>query len=355
VQRRILLIDDDPNQHLIQRYILERENFTVLSAYDGPSGLQTLRESNPELILLDFMMPGMDGSEVLRAIHSDPAYEKHRQVPVIMLTAAIHEKSAIQEFLDRGLAVYLKKPFGNKELVEIIHNTLHTNAILVRDRTLFRAIQDSRDFLENLLDNCPALILTTDRNGVITYCNRMGETLAGLENSKLVGQPLSQYWKCASGEALVLLHGETTGAGDLQQQGDLAGTDGRLIPLAMTFTVLRNAKSVAIGLLAVGKDLTTLRELQKQTLENERLLGITEALATVNHEINNPLTPIIGNVQLLLTGTDALDAAVTQKLRSIEMNARKIHEIIQKMSHLSRPLHKQYYGDVQILDLQHSS
>jgi PAS domain S-box-containing protein len=354
VQHRILLIDDDRNQHTIQRYVLEREGLALLSAFDGPGGLRALRDGNPDLILLDFMMPSMDGGEVLRTIHTDPAFEAYRRIPVIMLTAAMHEINSVQDFLDKGLAVYLKKPFGTKELVEIINNTLYTNAIPVRDRTLFRAIQDSRDFLENLLDNCPSLILTTDRQGVITYCNRASESLAGLESNKLIGQPLLNFWKSNDGDFLNVLDGAKMDSDPLLQQGDIAG-DGRLIPFSMTFTILRNKKSEPVGLLAVGEDLTTQRELQKQTMEKERLLGITETLATVNHEINNPLTPIIGNVQLLLTSADSLSEAAAQKLRSIEVNARKIHEIIQKMSRISKPIRKHYYGDTTILDLQEST
>lgn len=355
MQHRILLIDDDRNQHTIQRYVLEREGIALLSAFDGPGGLRALLETKPDLILLDFMMPSMDGSEVLRTIHTDPAFEAYRQIPVIMLTAATHEMNSIQDFLDKGLAIYLRKPFGTKELVEIINNTLYKNAILVRDRILFRAIQDSRDFLENLLDNCPALILTTDRNCAITYCNRAAGPLAGLDGNTLIGQPLWNFWKSNDEEILAVLKGMRKDSGPLHQLGDFAGGDGRVIPLGMTFTTLCSKKSEPLGLLAIGEDLTTLRELQKQTMEKERLLGITEALATVNHEINNPLTPIIGNVQLLLGGADTLSEASTQKLRAIEVNARKIHEIIQKMSRLSKPIRKQYYGDTNILDLQEST
>ncbi len=355
MQHRILLIDDDRNQHTIQRYILEREGLLLLSAFDGPSGLRAITEHNPDLILLDYMMPLMDGGDVLQKIHTDPAFEAHRQIPVIMLTAAMHEVNSIQGFLDKGLAVYLRKPFGTIELVEIINNTLYTNAISVRDRTLFRAIQDSRDFLENLLDNCPVLILTTDRTGVITYCNRASESLAGLECKKLIGQPLWNFWKSNNPDILALLNSSKIDSRLLHQQGDLAGSEDRFTPLSMTFTLMRNKKSEPLGLLAVGEDLTTQRELQKQTMEKERLLGITETLATVNHEINNPLTPIIGNVQLLLSGADSLSEAAAQKLRSIELNARKIHEIIQKMSRISKPIRRHYYGDTNILDLQESS
>lgn len=355
MQRRILLIDDDDNQHLINRFILEREGFILLSAYDGPSGLQMLLNSKPDLVLLDYMMPTMDGSEVLNTIISDPLYDSCRQIPIIMLTAASHEKSRIQEFLEKGLSAYLKKPFGNKELVNVINNTLYTNSIRVRDRILFQAIKDSRDFLEDLLDNCPALILTTDRSGVITYCSRASQELTGLDCKELLGHPLLSFWRSTSGDILDLLYEIETAPTHLHQEGNFVGKNGRAVPLAMSFTLLRNSKGEPAGLLAVGKDLTTLKELQKQTLENERLLGITEALATVNHEINNPLTPIIGNVQLLLSSKNAFDAAVTQKLRTIEMNARKIHEIIQHMSKISRPLRKHYYGDAHILDLHRSS
>lgn len=355
MQSRILLIDDDDNQHLINRFILEREGFVLLSAYDGPSGLQMLLDGKPDLVLLDYMMPVMDGGEVLHAILTDARYEHCRQIPVIMLTAASHEKARIQEFLEKGLSAYLKKPFGSKELVNVINNTLYTNSIRVRDRILFQAIKDSRDFLEDLLDNCPALILTTNRHGVITYCSRASKEITGLDCSELLGHPLLSFWKATNGECADLLQEIENAPTHLHQEGNFVGKNGQAVPLAMSFTPLRNSRNEPSGLLAVGKDLTALKELQRQTLEKERLLGITEALATVNHEINNPLTPIIGNVQLLLSSQKAFDPAVIQKLQAIESNARKIHEIIQQMNKISRPLRKHYYGDTHVLDLQRSS
>jgi len=112
----ILVVDDDEIVRNVLKYDLKLAGFKVYLAEDGPTGVKLAQENRPELILLDWMIPGMDGLEVLSELKHD---ERTEDIPVFMLTGrgAI---SDINRAIDIGADDYIKKPFNLKELSEIV-------------------------------------------------------------------------------------------------------------------------------------------------------------------------------------------------------------------------------------------
>lgn len=109
-KQRILLVDDDPNiSHLVRLY-LEKEGFDVTESARGDEALEAFRHESPALVLLDVMLPGMDGLQVLKEIR------KTSKVPVIMLTARDETFDKVLG-LELGADDYVTKPFETKELV----------------------------------------------------------------------------------------------------------------------------------------------------------------------------------------------------------------------------------------------
>ncbi|RVX39888.1 DNA-binding response OmpR family regulator [Nonomuraea polychroma] len=117
--QRILVVDDEPKIRMTLRGYLEADGFEVLEAADGPSGLASAVRERPDLIVLDVMLPGLDGFEVLRRIRAT------RQVPVILLTARTEEVDRVIGFT-AGSDDYVTKPFSARELA------LRARAILRR-------------------------------------------------------------------------------------------------------------------------------------------------------------------------------------------------------------------------------
>lgn len=116
----IWCVDDDNTIRDIEVYTLTQTGFEARGFADGVSMLNALKEEKPRLIVLDIMLPGMDGTEVLRQIRSNP---ETRQIPVIMATAKGTEMDKIQG-LDSGADDYLVKPFGVMEMVSRIKAVL---------------------------------------------------------------------------------------------------------------------------------------------------------------------------------------------------------------------------------------
>ena len=108
--KRILLVDDDANLRHALTYSLKQEGFEVLGADDGKAGLESFRRDKPDVVVLDVMMPGLDGLEVCRRIRAES------DVPIVMLTARDSEVDRIVG-LEIGADDYLGKPFSTRELV----------------------------------------------------------------------------------------------------------------------------------------------------------------------------------------------------------------------------------------------
>jgi two-component system, chemotaxis family, chemotaxis protein CheY len=119
---RILVIEDSAYQRLKISKVLSSAGHLVIQAADGREGLLTAAASEPELVLLDLLMPSMGGLEVLQELH-----DKHLSLPVIVLTADIQETTR-QHCLDLGAMGFLTKPLKPEELLEIVSKAVQAKA-----------------------------------------------------------------------------------------------------------------------------------------------------------------------------------------------------------------------------------
>ena len=109
----ILVVDDEENIVQLIKHNLEKENYHVIHAYDGPSGLSLANQNLPDVIILDVMLPGKDGLEICRLLNTDP---KTSGIPIIFLSAKSEEIDRILG-LEMGADDYVTKPFSPRELV----------------------------------------------------------------------------------------------------------------------------------------------------------------------------------------------------------------------------------------------
>jgi two-component system response regulator VicR len=120
-KKKILCIEDEPEMIDLIKLILERKGFEVLGAMGGKEGLEVIRREMPDLILLDLMMPEVDGWEVFRQMRAD---EQLKDIPVIVVTA---KAQSIDKVLGLHIAKvddYVTKPFGPQDLLNSINKVL---------------------------------------------------------------------------------------------------------------------------------------------------------------------------------------------------------------------------------------
>lgn len=116
-KKHILCIEDEPEMIELMRLVLEREGFEVTGAVGGEQGLQAMRQTKPDLILLDLMMPGIDGWEVYRQMRAD---KELMDIPVVIVTAKAQSIDKVLGLQVAKVADYITKPFGPKDLINSI-------------------------------------------------------------------------------------------------------------------------------------------------------------------------------------------------------------------------------------------
>ena len=173
--KKILVVDDDPKTVELVKLYLERDGYSVVVAYDGLSALRVFREELPHLVILDLMLPGIDGVEICRLLRSES------DVPIVMLTARTQDRDKMIG-LDTGADDYVTKPFSPGELA-------------ARVRALFRRLPFERgpteikhgDFMMNLpkrdvyLKNKPLKLTAVEFKILATFLKEPGRVFDRVE------------------------------------------------------------------------------------------------------------------------------------------------------------------------------
>ncbi len=118
--KKIMAVDDERHIVRLIQVNLERSGFQVVTAFDGPEALRKVEADRPDLIVLDVMMPKMDGFEVLKRLQANP---ETREIPVIMLTAKAQDADVFRGWAS-GVSAYLTKPFNPLELITFVKRIL---------------------------------------------------------------------------------------------------------------------------------------------------------------------------------------------------------------------------------------
>ena len=118
--KKILAVDDERHIVRLIQVNLERAGYQVVTAFDGTEALKKIEAEKPDLMVLDVMMPKMDGFEVLKRIQANP---ETREIPVIMLTAKAQDADVFRGWAS-GVSAYLTKPFNPLELITFVKRIL---------------------------------------------------------------------------------------------------------------------------------------------------------------------------------------------------------------------------------------
>ncbi len=118
---KILVVDDEPHIVRLASVVLERAGYQVVAAFDGKEALKQIEAEQPELVILDIMIPYVDGFEVLQTLRKNPSTH---DLPVIMLTAKSQDADLFHAW-QHGVECYLTKPFNPAELVHKVNECFH--------------------------------------------------------------------------------------------------------------------------------------------------------------------------------------------------------------------------------------
>jgi len=174
-RKKILVVDDEKDIVELVRFNLERDGFKVIPSYNGEDALRLVKSQLPDLIILDLMLPGMDGLEACRIFKRDPSTFS---IPIIMLTAK-GEEADIVVGLELGADDYITKPFGIKEMIARVKTVLRRVSQPERKKVKVIAgdlIIDTENF-EATWKDVPLELTTTEFKLLLFLAQREGRVL----------------------------------------------------------------------------------------------------------------------------------------------------------------------------------
>jgi PAS domain S-box-containing protein len=300
---RVLVVDDHPDNVELIRAQLQRAGHAVSVASSGQAGLDLALADPPDLVLLDVMMPGMDGYEVC---HRLKAAEATRAVPVVFLTAR-HEPADKLRALEAGGDDFLSKPVDRAELLGRVRSLVRlkrtfddlvgTRQQVVRQAEQLAAERSRAEALRlrSVMASMSDGLLLVDADGVIRYCNDRAAELLGVDAATASGRPLT---------ALADRLADGPGGGSVRAAWQEALADPgqrRRLECAVGAPVRRDLSIESFPTADPSEPRPSCGFLVRDvTAEKEARRLKDELVSVVSHELRTPLASLVGFAELLL-------------------------------------------------------
>jgi PAS domain S-box-containing protein len=223
--------------------------------------------------------------------------------------------------------------------------------LAVENLQFYTEVKESSDKFWGLFENSRDILFTVDTSGTLTAANKAAEDFTGYSKSELIGKNVLEFLTPDGAEAAKrLLDGEGV-PGDKLIEFEVVNRDGRRAFIELSARRLVRQRAHA-GYQVSARDVTEQKLIRKKLVQAERLGAIGEIVITVRHEINNPLTTVIGNLELLIERYGDRDKGLTARLETVLGNALRIAEIVKQLQAIKRDKVVEYVRGVTMTDLK---
>lgn len=263
----ILSVDDSPDKSELLSIVLREAGYHVLTASNGPEGLDIAKQEMPHLVISDVSMPGMDGIELCRRIRTE---ETLRRVPIMLVTALYKDTESLARGLAAGADEYLEAPFDPGRLIAKVAR------LIERKRT-----DEPLAILASIVENSEEAIIGKSLDGTITSWNFGAERIYGYKAAEALGQNIYSLIIPADRQEEIqgILNGIRRGVRVNRFQTQRLRKDGKLIDVSLTISPIKDPQGRLTGASSIGRDIT---EALLAEAERERLINkLQDALAEV--------------------------------------------------------------------------
>ena len=304
---RILTIDDSPSNLLTLGAMLA-ENFEVQTATSGPQGIELAGETLPDLILLDVIMPGMDGLETCRRIKADPTL---RDIPIIFVTGANTLETELAG-LALGGADYISKPINIKTARQRINNLLERESLrkkveAQRDQleTTLTQLQQSEERFRQAFVHAPFGMALVAMDGNLEAANPALCRMTGYRDEELCGLAISALFvdHRLEGEATLVEQLSNGIISSISEEKVGIHKDGRLFPVSKTWSPVRDANNNPLNFIVQIEDITERKQIQLKDLATGILVAQEKERARLSHELHDEIGQSLTALKILLKRT----------------------------------------------------
>ena len=315
----VLVVDDERDVREGSARVLSRGDFEVRTAETGEQGLAMIEERPPQLLLLDLMMPGIGGIEVLEQVHGP-----HPDMLVIVITGYATIETAV-EAMKKGAYDFLPKPFTPDQLRIVVGRAAERRRLEDERRRTLADLHGERSRTKTILNSLANGILVTNTEGNVTLSNPAAVRLLGLEAAHDPGQPLTDWISDAA-----LLE-------QVKRVTEAVPDEGRLIVeirhkegawLRARSTPVLDESEAIVGVVTVFTNITDLKLLDDLK---------SEFVAKVSHELRSPLSSI--DQQMAVVLGDLVDGVTDEqraRLSRVQGRTRGLIQLVSDMLDLSR-------------------
>lgn len=350
--KKIIYIDGDTKYRQRARSAFAGQTYRCILAKDGLEGLNKIQQEKPDAVVVDYFLPDIAGEEVYTRYLMLRHSAEMEDIPFILLTE--NGKINRQQMYNLGFTACLGKPFNNSELYEFVEDAIVSHELKLKEIHFWDTIREAKDFLEKVVESSVDAIVTTDKKGMITFCNRAGENIFGYPFEEIVNRRISDFLERGATELLELNTLLNKRRKIVNYKTKVINKKGDLVPINVSISLMRSGDGEVMGVLAIAKSRTEGEDNEFTANDSEKMTAVIETAVAVNHAINNPLVPILGNAQFLLQD-DTLNDEVRSRLRVIVKNALRIRDITQKLACIKNPVTKEYLKGTRMLDIDASA
>jgi len=325
---QILYIEDDSGlARLVQRRLERRHGFTVHTASDGHSGLQSIAANIPDVVMIDYILPDMDGLDVLKAI--DAGYPA---VVTIMVTGAGDEVVAVNAMKHNARDYIVKDTAGKylDALPELIVRLVERQRLISRQQESEREIRS----LSAAVSQSSDAILIFDPDGVMTYANAAFERMTGYLAQDIIGSNPTmnnqQAWPLTHA-----LWGIITSAETFESKLTERRKDGGFFPAIVSVSPILDAQGNIERHLACMKDMSEYETLLAEFNQAQKMEAIGTLVGGIAHDFNNTLAAIGGNLYLAKNRAVSIPDVV-KKITTVEQLCSHAGGMIQQLLTFAR-------------------
>jgi two-component system cell cycle sensor histidine kinase/response regulator CckA len=356
---RILIVDDERHNRQLLEVMLTPEGYHLQTATGGEEALAMVAQEPPDLILLDLMMPGMDGYQVAAKIKGNLAT---RNIPVIMVTA-LEDRNARMLGLSAGAEDFLTKPVDRAELCVRVRNLLRLKAygdyhdkysqmlkgeVISRTADLAEGIKQGAILAEQaaLLDLAQDAIVVRDMRNRILFWSRGAEAMYGWLSTEAVGRNTHELLMTEFAEPSEQIEVTLLRQGRWEGEAIHHRRDGTRVCVASRWALQRDPDGEPVRILTINSDITDRRlaEFERKAAEEaleqirrDEMRFKDEFLSHVSHELRSPLTAIKQFTTILLGGlAGELNKEQHEYQEIILKNVRQLQSMIDDLLEVTR-------------------